>query len=784
MTIIHTIFKVVWILRGGKSMRKFFITVCVFLYSANLYATSPLKDEITFFNVGQGHAVLVNKIGYTPLLIDAGSKSHPYLQGETYEWKDCPNIGQISRKILDCWQQSHGGALQGGNYHLNIIVTHPDEDHKNFIPYILSQLRSFESQCNFTFSFYGLLGGYKDLYPTGFLEDRAYYSASHIGLHPVNGSYGFLDSSGCITHLYCPKKPDGDDNKSRNKWSIVTRIQLDGISAILTGDADETVKTDMYISLGGKTNEIESDLLLVPHHGADDKTYYEPWDQAVKPQAIIIGAAPNNGQKGNGHPRGSLISKYLEGNGRLWTQRVMPHCILYRSKQELHQTIQGKFSQAKPEPRLFDKVPNFSWEHATEMEKWHLVWVDIPIYTLWTTGTLVFSENPQTPRYLDAPNGLMTYVAVPEPKYFLSPVQRDREPALIEFVTEFTINGDGDAEKTNELKQHIRTFSSEAEVFLLKESLVLKEGLSLYENRAKILNTLLEIPSSERNALFKLVKPLIQSNTRNFSARYRIFNSLKSIASGERTSFITFLREHSFIEPEDAARTAKAIETFSQFSFNEAREIMQLMQQVYPTLITISARERDSMLAMVAAMHSISPTRRISVFSAAMPFIMPHGSYLAEYPKACFHDQDDNSSLISLFKDEENLDGFSSKLQEAFQYLTNDQFPDLYRENKHFFIRALKEIPATDRINFLTKILPLFSIISLLVHHENWTLSMRAQQLAKIYGEPNFSFRIDYCIRQIQQGRFLSVRDFDGLLSFSVKYAEKKAAKSTTEATS
>ena len=767
-------------------MRKFFITVCAFLYSTNLYATYPLKDEITFFNVGQGHAVLVNKIGYTPLLIDAGSDGRPYAQGETYEWKTYPEpllIGQISRKILDCWQQSHGGVLQGGDYHLNIIVTHPDKDHKDFIPSVLSQICSIQPHNNFTFSIKALLGGNDTLYPQGFLGGYAFwYSSTYLGLYS-RGVCGFLETSGCITHLYCPEGIKSDDNR----WSIITRIQLDGISAILTGDANRTVKNQMLTSLAGRTNEIESDILLAPHHGSDNDTYCESWDQAVNPQAIIIGAAPNNGQNGYGHPRASIILKHLEllqGNGRLWAQNVMPHCILYRGDQALHETIQHKFSQAKPEPRLFDKVPNFSWEHATEMEKWHLVWADIPIYTLWTTGTLVFSENPQTPRYLDAPNGLMTYVAVPEPKYFLSPVQRDREPALIEFVTEFSINGDGDAEKTNELKQYIRTFSSEAEVFLLKESLVLKEGLSLYKNRAKILNTLLEIPSSERNALFKLVKPLIQSNTRNFSARYRIFDSLKSIISGERASFIIFLREHFFLEPKDAARTAKAIETFSQFPLNEAEEIMQLIQQIYPTLSALSTRERDSALGMVAAMHSISPTRRTPVFSTAMPFIMPHGSYLAEYPKACFHDQDDNSSLINLFKDEENLVGFSSKLQEAFQYLTNDQFPDLYKENKHFFIQALKEIPATDRINFLTKVLPLFSIISLLEHHENWTLSMRAQKLAKIYGEPNFSLKIDYCIRQIQQGRFLSIKDFDGLLSFSEKYAEKKAAKSTTEATS
>ncbi|OJX11749.1 MAG: hypothetical protein BGO77_06535 [Caedibacter sp. 37-49] len=762
-------------------MKKFFILICVLLCSNNLHATFPLKDEVTFFNVGQGHAALINKISRVPLLIDAGSDGRPYMQGETYEWETYSEpllIGQISSKILDCWKQSHNGELQRGKYQLNIIVTHPDKDHKDFIPSILSQLHSFQAQYNFTFSAKALLGGNETLYPQEFLKDCSFkYSVECLGIYS-RGNCGFLESSGCITHLFCPKGIQSDDNR----WSIIIRVQLDDISAVFTGDANKTVKKQMLDSLAGRRNELESDLLLAPHHGSDNDTYFDSWDQAVNPRAIIIGAAPH---RRYGHPRGEIIFKHLnllQRNGRIWSQKVTPHCILYRSNQALHETIQANFFQAKQ--RLFDEVPNVSLQHETALEKWHLVWIDAPVFTLWTTGSLAFRGDPHKPLYLDAPNGLMTYVAVPEVKYFLSPTQRDREPALIEFVSEFSLNGEGDLDTVSTLKQHVKTFLSEAETYLLKEGLVLKDGLTLYGNRARILNSILEIPASERNELFALVKPLIQSNKKNFSVRYRIFNVLKAIRSGERIPLITFLRDQSFLELTDAARTTNAIETFSNIPLNEAREIMQLLQQIYPGFIALSAREKDSIFAMVTTLHSINPTRRASVFTAARPLIMPYELVPERDPKVCFHDVDDNSSLISLFKDEERLDELTKKLQAAFQYLTNDQLLHLYGENKHFFIQVLKEIPSTHRINFLTEILPLFLIISQKEHHESWTISVRTQQLAKIYSEPNFSLRIYYCRLQMQENRFLPVDDFKMLLSFSEGYAKNQAVKLARNATS
>ena len=80
-----------------------FLLFCTPVYSAE----EALKDEIIFFNVGQGHAALANKIGHVPLLVDAGSDSRPYTAGEMYDWtkiEETHLLTQISDKVLKYWK--------------------------------------------------------------------------------------------------------------------------------------------------------------------------------------------------------------------------------------------------------------------------------------------------------------------------------------------------------------------------------------------------------------------------------------------------------------------------------------------------------------------------------------------------------------------------------------------------------------------------------------------------------------------------------------------------------
>lgn len=383
--------------------------------SSSSSSGATFHDEIVFFNVGQGHAALINKVGHVPLLVDAGSTSRPYTAGETYEWAKLDEsslLSQIRNKILGYWRQSQAEPLRGRDYHLNIIITHPDKDHKDFVPAILSKLRLDSQKYQFRFYPHVLLGGTEDHYSGYSLPDcEKRHTSSCLGLRKLKGRTRFLESSGCITHLFCPQ--GGTDT---NRWSVVVRVELEGMSAMLTGDADTYVKSQMLERLGGNGESLISDILLAPHHGSDEHTYLTDWDEAVNPKAIIIGAAPNKGQKGNRHPRGETIYNLLNfSEGRIWQDKVMSHAILYNCNQGKHDEIHTTLFNSRK--RLFEVIPNPAAPTAAAANKWHLARVDIPLYTLWTNGTLIFKGDVRTPEFIEAPHGLMGYISVPDPLY-------------------------------------------------------------------------------------------------------------------------------------------------------------------------------------------------------------------------------------------------------------------------------------------------------------------------------------------------------------------------------
>jgi hypothetical protein len=67
----------------------------------------------------------------------------PYIPHEQYVWEDKKKevfASKISTRILNFWKTSNNSTLQGGNYRLNIIITHGDDDHRGLIPLILNKL--------------------------------------------------------------------------------------------------------------------------------------------------------------------------------------------------------------------------------------------------------------------------------------------------------------------------------------------------------------------------------------------------------------------------------------------------------------------------------------------------------------------------------------------------------------------------------------------------------------------------------------------------------------------
>lgn len=173
---------------------------------------------------------------------------------------------------------------------LHIIVANPRIKHDVAFD-VLSYLQSLD----YRGPVHALLEGDAASYPLGFLESCVRtYSSEHLGLH-TKAQVNPLKFNGCITHLFCSQE------------GLSIRLQLEEISALLTGDRDRIHTERMLASFINRTRELESDILHESHSGSDDSLA-----KAVNPKAIIIGGDPYKSEsEGLLHPQEEKIFNYL-----------------------------------------------------------------------------------------------------------------------------------------------------------------------------------------------------------------------------------------------------------------------------------------------------------------------------------------------------------------------------------------------------------------------------------------------------------------------------------------
>lgn len=102
-----------------------------------------------------------------------------------------------------------------------------------------------------------------------------------------------------------------DDSKGvagdNNELSSVYRIDVDGISVLVTGDIGEDTEREI-VNKYKNSDILKADVLKVAHHGSRYSTT-DDFLKAVDPKVAVIGVGKNN----YGHPAGSVIDK-LEKN--------------------------------------------------------------------------------------------------------------------------------------------------------------------------------------------------------------------------------------------------------------------------------------------------------------------------------------------------------------------------------------------------------------------------------------------------------------------------------------
>lgn len=226
---------------------------------------------VSVMDVGQGLSVVVLAPDGTSMLFDAGRS------GDRVENLIIPYLEELGITELDY-----------------LVVSHPDQDHIGGMPRLLDRfpVRNFvDPAIPTTNQTYGHT-----------LERVLDYD-----INPILARAGTsIDMGPDVTAEIL--WPSGDFILDRgepdtNNNSTVIRIQMGEVSFLLTGDIEVEAEETLVESLGGE--ELQSDVLVVAHHGSQTSSRAEFLD-SVSPTVAVIPVGLDNPY---GHPHDEVMQR-------------------------------------------------------------------------------------------------------------------------------------------------------------------------------------------------------------------------------------------------------------------------------------------------------------------------------------------------------------------------------------------------------------------------------------------------------------------------------------------
>ena len=252
---------------------------------------APGEDEVrvTFLDVGQGDACVVELPDGRTVLIDAGAQ---------YDTLD------MGRAVVGPYLWERGITRLD-----HVIATHPQLDHVGGLAWVV---RSFD------------VGRY---WSNGVAREEPFYRRLHDALHArslveerAEEGQAIIDSGPCRLDVLNPpagpgrRLPAGGREEASsgsvlNNLSIVTRLQCGVQTVVLTADAE----ADALGRLHRLGSHARATVLKVPHHGAAS-SLYRPWiDQAGAKTAVVSVGRQNP----YGHPAPDVVAAYREAGVHL-----------------------------------------------------------------------------------------------------------------------------------------------------------------------------------------------------------------------------------------------------------------------------------------------------------------------------------------------------------------------------------------------------------------------------------------------------------------------------------
>ena len=249
--------------RVGLAVLTVFMLVDIGYWKYRVDFNRDLK--VTFLDVGQANAALVEFPGGQKMLIDGGG-----FPGDHFD------VGQMVVAPF-MWHSK----IKKIDY---LVLSHPQSDHMNGLRFIAKEFHSKE------FWFNG------DMVKTAsFKELMDIIESKKIKrLVPVDLVRGREINGAKVDYLYPPpgrKKSDLFYNGTRlNNNSLVIKISFAGKSFLFPGDLESEGEA---ILVSSKQNNLKSDVLLSPHHGSKSSSTKE-FLRMVKPALCVISSGQGN----------------------------------------------------------------------------------------------------------------------------------------------------------------------------------------------------------------------------------------------------------------------------------------------------------------------------------------------------------------------------------------------------------------------------------------------------------------------------------------------------------
>ncbi len=245
------------------------LSFIVFLWPVRL---PPKAVQVTFLDVGQGDAALVEFPEGATLLVDAGSGG--------------PRDRGKSAVAPYLWEKK----IHNLDY---LVATHPQLDHVGGMPYIIRKFHVGAVLTNGMTSPFPFYQSFLDTIREKGIPSRAVRRADTIEIE------------GCLIDFLNPAEGEMYNENDPNNASVVFRLSCPAfgpVSFLLTGD----IENEAIDALLERQEIWQSDILKVPHHGSRG-SLNERFIKAVSPQVVVFSVGKRNRY---GHPHPTVLDAY------------------------------------------------------------------------------------------------------------------------------------------------------------------------------------------------------------------------------------------------------------------------------------------------------------------------------------------------------------------------------------------------------------------------------------------------------------------------------------------